>query len=153
AGNQTLTEQECTDAVQNQWNGFNQDVQRSFADGIHKIVNRLRGADSTVQVIWLGYYDISGTGTSPWHVAPWLPFSCAKIIQEALDVLNGIIQSNVPADAFISTREAMDQNNNREQPLYVVRATRDLLTHGKNPPGWPHPNQLGAEAMAALLPI
>ncbi len=142
----------CGSMIDRSWNGRDQKVKDSISIGVRAIVDRLHNADPVAKLTWMGYYNTAGTGTNEGRKTPMFPASCNQAVDAALAVLHDTIKLGLGDGVqFIVTDSVMRSDNSKMQPLYVVRAA----TAGRddtNPPGWPHPNNEGAKAIAGLLP-
>ncbi len=147
-----LTEDECGAIIASQWNGTSQTVTSSMSQGIARIVAGLHTADPGAAITWLGYYNMAGTGGNLVHPNPYMPTTCQNPVRQSLDELNGTIQAALPGDVqMVPTDIAIGTRSDYIQPLYAIAAWLNGKD-GKNPPGWPHPNQTGGQQIANLIP-
>jgi hypothetical protein len=146
-----MKESACRSILSSNWNGRSAAVQASITGGVNKITTGLRTADPDVNVTWLGYYNIAGTGTNQVHTQPYFPSACAVPVNEDMGIIHSTIQAGLaPNVRFLSLNPVLQQKNDLIQPLFLIDAARNGST-GPNPPGWPHPNSNGAQAIADLL--
>jgi hypothetical protein len=152
AGGGSIAASVCQNIINNKWNGLKSAVLNSITNGVGKITTRLRTADSGVRITWLGYYNIAGTGTNTGFRSPYVPDTCQAPVENAVGAVNSAAQAGLPLNAtFISTEGVMNSDDTKLQPLYAIGAGINDLFRMPNPPGWPHPNEAGAAAIAGLL--
>ena len=148
-----LAEGDCRSVITGQWNGWRADIKAGLVQGVRRIVSGLRSADASVAVTWIGYFNMSGTGTNQLRAKPYMPATCDRPMQEAIRGLNDTIRGGLPGDVtYIPMSAVMDNNVSRIQSMYLLSGAADVAFKSNNPPGWPHPNAAGAKAIAAVIP-
>ncbi len=105
--------------------------------GVAEVVHRLRAADPSVLISWVGYYDPAGTTSL-------FPDSFAAAVDHDLDILHAAIQRGL-ADAgggvaWVDTNLLLGGRSALVQPLELFGGS-----------GWPHPSLAGAAAIAAAI--
>ncbi|HSX02188.1 MAG TPA: hypothetical protein VLI05_02615 [Candidatus Saccharimonadia bacterium] len=144
-----LAPNECGSIVGSAWDGAAPGSLATVTDGVHAIVQGLRGSDPTLQISWMLYYNSAGTGTNRVRTQPYVPITCEHAFDVALGKVQRAISAGLPADVqAVPTDPVMREDNSRVQPLFALQQLRDGAA---NPAGWPHPNQAGGEAIAGLL--
>jgi len=149
-----ITQKDCSTMVNGAWDGFRAPVKASIISGIKKIASGLAGADPSTAITWVGYYNMSGTGTNTEHPQPYMPTTCNKPVQDAIRSLNDTIRAGLSSGiTYISMSAVMDSRKGGVQSLYLTATGLNTLFGSSNPPGWPHPNKEGAKAIAGVIPV
>jgi lysophospholipase L1-like esterase len=135
-------------------------LRQDVSDRLTGIIKKLVAADPTVHIVFLNYYNPSGSGFSTTAFigtfkGPVLPESCRKPIQKRLDSANGLLKDaargafDKQADfdarvSFVTAADLNDPKNGLLQSLFAEEQNQKP----KQPPGWPHPNQKGHGVIA-----
>jgi hypothetical protein len=147
-----ITQKDCSTMVNGAWDVFHADVKASIINGVKKIASGLIGADPSAAVTWVGYYNMSGTGTNAARPQPYMPTTCNKPVQDAIRRLNDTIRAGLPNGiTYVPMSAIMDSRKSDVQPLYLTATGLNTLFGSSNPPGWPYPNQEGAKAIAGAI--
>ena len=110
----------------------------TIAENVVKIVDQLGDADPNVEIYWVEYYNMAGTG----GLLSSLPMACAGAVDDGLVLLNRVTIYRDGVDASRYWRNArmvstgLDHRNTELQ--------QDL-------PGWPHPNPDGHKRIATEI--
>jgi hypothetical protein len=130
------TQADCTNDVST-WNGWQQaTIGQQISNDVSTIVDGLHGADLTVKIDWLGYYNIAGTGP--------IPSVCEQPFNDAMTQLHGYITAGLSGHSGTFVQ------------IDPVMHMRSVLIQGYQLPwdtqqGWPHPNSAGAAAIAGAI--
>lgn len=147
------TAKECAEDI-GQWNGTQSAVQSNIKSDVTQITGSIRALDAGATIDWISYYNVAGTGTPgiSGGVVDAVPSSCKAPIQKSLNVLQRVIQSGFSGQSvnWINVSKVLSGNDLDLQDLYPTDVVDNKLG---NPsiPGWPHPNSMGAQAIAARI--
>ncbi len=131
-------EQNCASDLAD-WSGWDPiNVGQTISNNVSTIVDTLRGADSVVKIDWLGYYNIANTG--PISAVCELPMNNA-LDRMAEYVSDGLSGRNV---TVVDSDIVMHMRYDRTQVYHVAWGGEQ---------GWPHPETLGAQAIAGIVPL
>jgi len=126
------------------WNGWGTQGSQIARD-VTTIAGELTLAglgDPSARLEWLSYYNIAGTGPAP--------LVCKNAFTRAMNALSGEVRLGLSKRrpyVWVNTGPALSMRADRLQPFFV-----DTDTIGGNP-GWPHPNSVGAQALASLVQL
>lgn len=144
----------CSTVLWAAWSGYNRSIDNTIAANAYRILMDLDtaqlGGDPDAQISWLGYYNMAGTGL--------LPAGCASAVQQAVNQVDAAIRYGLGATgrsySWIDPDSVMHMRADRIQQFYLPEDVCFLNLGCKtNPPGWPHPNSAGAQAIAALISV
>ncbi|MCC7078258.1 MAG: hypothetical protein IT198_14140 [Acidimicrobiia bacterium] len=129
------------------WDGWAENIASSISDGAGIIVSQLQVPGT--RVVWVGYFNLAGTGPAP--------ASCSNAIRNATTALHTAIRDELNSATYtwVDVGTPMDSRSDRIQPWYYLedlveqlRCSAEFSADCTNPPGWPHPNTNGAQAIA-----
>ena len=111
----------------------------TIAENVVKIVDQLGDADPNVEIYWVEYYNMAGSG----GLFSSLPMACADAVEDGLVLLNRVTIYRDGVDASRYWRTAR-----------MVASTG--LDHSRTEmqqdlPGWPHPNPDGHKRIATEI--
>lgn len=144
-----ITSARCASIVYTTWDGTSSGVLDSVTAGVKGFTSALRAVDPSLRVTWLGYYNAAGTGSNMVVTKPYVPSTCEGAFGIVLEKIHAAIQAGLPNNSeFVPTEPVMHMYSAGIQPL---KAIVQLVDGQKNPAGWPHPNEVGSQAMSDLL--
>jgi hypothetical protein len=158
----------CQNSV-NAWDGWDNAKGDEIRNGVAEILRLLDPIGT--RVVIPSYFPIAGSGA----VVPW---DCSASLGSGLDRMNSLIQAAIaqhvsyqqshnqpaPMVRYVDVHNAFDDRPGTIQTLYtadnalmldcIVGSWAVGLNCGPGSvPGWPHPNQTGANNMGDALPI
>ncbi len=117
---------------------------RAIADGLRSPVT----GNPAVSLNWLSYYNIAPSTAG--H--PPVPVSCGAPFAQAVATLDSNIRVALSTRMYnwVDTGPVMNQQTSKMQAWLSTDLAGMLLK--STSPGWPHPNTLGAKAIASIVP-
>lgn len=140
-----------------EWNGTNPSVQDRIAANVATILARLRQADPSVSIRWIGYANIADTGDIPQMARERvIPAACQVPVGRALSLLESVIAPVVEEAGayYVDIDPTVGMRNELLQPIWFNDncAPGFCFIH-EHPDGWPHPSRTGAAVIARLVPL
>jgi hypothetical protein len=141
--------EDCETILAKVWDPVVGKKKQEITDDAQTITSTLVGADKSVKIYWLKYYDFAGTGSvrvpvkvpgfkpTEIRIGPLLPKGCFKPFDKRRDEINKWVASGVakadgaehPHVAFVSTAK-LDGDDNLMQPLVVGKGVLREIEKG-----------------------